>query len=357
MNIMARLQAPSPDDVFFKWLQQCSTKELKKLFGIDAKEAISAAEYVKDVSRGALFYFTATTMRQSQQEKKVVKTVKDQVKILEKVDFFSIRMPVTKEEWKFKNEVPDVNSIKLETCPKCRGKGATECKQCNGKTKITCKRCKGSGKEDCDTCKNKKQITISVTVRDERGNKSQKSIQVQCPQCHGVGSITCNDCGGFGDMLCPNCRGLPEPCKECAGYGSLVKYDFISVPFTTKMRTEDYFFVSKNYNWILKNKDLSSTLRDTEFHAINNLELLNEKVIMDYFGIPKLEKDIEEPLKDCRKTFEKLLKEFDKKKTNQKPRFPINLYFIQVLRVETGKKKKFNLLSIGSKDKFVVLKQ
>ncbi len=353
---MARLQAPSPDDVFSRWLQQTSTKELKKLFGIESKEAISGSEYVKNVSRGALFHF-ATTTSGSEMQKQTVKTIQDQVKVLEKIEFFTLTRPVIKKDWKFKNQVPDANSVVLKQCPKCKGEGAFTCKVCGGKKKIPCKRCKGSGKETCGTCKDKKQVTMIMTVRDESGNKNEKRIQVQCPRCFGVGSISCKDCSGLGEIACPNCRGRPEPCKDCAGHGNIVTYDLVTVPFKTEASEKDLFFASKNFNWILKDKNLSKTLQETDSHAILDLSKLNEETIKDYFGVPKLEKSIEDPMKDCRKTFEKLQKEFNKKKSDQKPKFPIKLYFIQVLHVETGKKKKFDLLSIGSKHRFVVLKQ
>lgn len=354
---MAQLQAPTPDDVFLKWLNQTSTKELKKLFGVDSKKAISAAEYVKDVKRGVLFHFKTVPTSAPRAERTVVKTVTDQVKVLEKVEFFSVTSPVSKASWKYKDKVPDSRSIQLVQCSKCRGKGSVECKVCKGKNKITCTRCKGSGRESCDQCNNTRQVVISVTIRDEHGRKTEKKMRVQCPQCHGEGGLTCKDCGGVGEIPCPNCHGRPEPCKECVGHGTLVKYDIISVPFTADSEPKDYLFVSKQYNWILKDKTISSMLQDADFHEIQSLDKLTEKAVMDYFGVPKLEKAIEEPFKNCKKTFEALLKDHDKKKSDQKPQLPIHLYFVQLLAVETGKKKKFELLSIGSKGKFIVLKR
>jgi hypothetical protein len=59
-----RLSTPDADEVFNRFLKRVDSNKLKKNFGV-AKEAVTAAESVKNVEKSAFLFFVSETEKKS----------------------------------------------------------------------------------------------------------------------------------------------------------------------------------------------------------------------------------------------------------------------------------------------------
>ena len=83
-------------------------------------------------------------------------------------------------------EFPLEPSLKVFTCPTCRGRGEVRCGRCRGHGLLRCFRCRGSGWE------------------------SSVKRRWRCRACGGGGQTTCSRCRGSGEVVCGRCRGEGE---------------------------------------------------------------------------------------------------------------------------------------------------
>ena len=98
-----RIKSPNPDAVWDRWKQKNSKKEnLEKHYKIKGTifnlESITAAEYVKDVAKGVVFYFEKSQNVGPSDKKPKIET--KSVPKVEKVTFYEFTNKVNKEDWK-----------------------------------------------------------------------------------------------------------------------------------------------------------------------------------------------------------------------------------------------------------------
>ncbi|XP_054832376.1 uncharacterized protein LOC129327648 [Eublepharis macularius] len=83
--------------------------------------------------------------------------------------------------------IPVPHTYSVESCPNCKGRGATVCLSCGGTGKKTCCFCNGSGfnfQEDSNIC-----------------SSCAGSGMVRCFKCHSNGWLKCYRCNGSGVLL------------------------------------------------------------------------------------------------------------------------------------------------------------
>ncbi|MHA1166738.1 MAG: hypothetical protein ACTSRU_02880 [Candidatus Hodarchaeales archaeon] len=352
------IKAPNIDDVFARWLNKTPSGKIEKAFGF-SKSDVSTAESVKDTDKSVLFYFVSMVKPTGKTEKST--TVAERVKAeqLKKYTLYSFKGKVEKGDWKEKSiEVYSFDDIKEIPCKDCQGKGYLNCKACNGKGRTSCKKCENKGKITCKRCeKTPGNLEIEVDVINEKGKKNKKTVIVPCPECNGDRLISCPECGGKGGGVCQKCTGTGrKKCKACDGTGKLFDLIKIPVPFNIDQREKRNFFYSKKYEKELASvgKDLTDVaLKEVEGIAFSDLKKLNSELASS-MGEIKLDKDTENNMKQTIKTCETLKKEFEKKKGIEKPLMPVVAYPMSILYIETKKKKKFKIFSLGSEKRFVV---
>lgn len=147
-----KISTPDADEVFNRFLARIDSKKFKKTFGVE-KEAITAAESVKDVEKSAFLFFNSQILR-----KKTILVGKEpkpeeiSVSKLKDIKFFLFSESIDANAWKGKDFVPMLKNIKELRCKKCGGKGTEKCDRCNDSRIITCEDCKGKV-FSCDKCK------------------------------------------------------------------------------------------------------------------------------------------------------------------------------------------------------------
>ncbi len=350
------MQAPWLDEIFQKWLQDLSTKDLEKLFGLKERQAISSAEYVKMVERGGLFTFHTyseinTEESKAKEKKRVVPSE------LPKIKFFEIPEMVEREEWNAQDAEPSISTLQEVVCEDCKGRGTSYCKQCKNQVGLNCKECQGDGTTSCPSCKGRKVESVLVTVV-KKDKRREEKLSVPCKTCFGEGRILCQNCSGVGTQICASCGNEPSDCDTCKGHSTLHEYQVVSIPFVLdKGGRQLNVFISKALSWILSDKNHYQKIKRTQCHEFNNFNEFTENALKELFGVPELPTSVKHPFRQCKKTFESYKKKAKKKKSTRKPYLPINLYFLTVLHVETHKGKKFKLVSVGTKHNFFVLKQ
>ncbi|MHA2243532.1 MAG: DnaJ-like cysteine-rich domain-containing protein [Candidatus Hodarchaeales archaeon] len=354
-----RLSTPDPDEVFNKWLSSVDSKKINKAFGV-VKEAITAAENVKDVEKSAFLYFNSKILtKKKSSEGKGPKPEEIDYSKLKGVKFYSFPESIDTNAWKGKDYVPMLKNLKEDRCDKCGGKGSKKCDRCNNSRQIICEDCKGKG-IICDTCRGSGKITIELEVRevDKKGKQKKKVGEKrthQCSFCFGSGRVICKKCGGTGKTVCYECKGNPKACQKCNGIGVFFKLFDSLVPLTITPGKKHYSFMVKKDEWMLKDKEYSQKLESAESYPIQNSKRLNEKDIKELFGVISLNKDLKKCIDDTRKTRENLEKDYNKKKSSERPLKPISLVFLLRLAIITPKNKKFDIYALGTKNRYSIM--
>ncbi len=348
-NLMP-IKSPNPDDIFNKWINKMSSKELEKKFKIKgvpfSKSNISSSESVKDVQKFTAFYF--------QSKKKVTTSAATDEKITDvkgvgKVKFYVFTSPVDSETWKDKSKVPLFDTLKPEDCQKCKGTGFINCKKCKGERLVTCNKCKGKGTLKCNDCGGIGSKELAVNAIKDGKEKIKKKIKYNCPTCFTTGNLECNACGGTGKIPCPACKSNARyRCDKCKGFGHFYKYSIGFVPFKETSALIPHLFFRPEVEKELGYR-LSNTISQVEGIKINDIKKFNENDVIAQLGY-ELDSNTKKLMQDARKTFEGLQKsELDK------PHFPIYIFPVLELDIMTPQNKKFKLFSIGSDVGYTVL--
>lgn len=349
------IKTPLPDEVFEKFLKSKSSKDIEKKFGRKVNY-ISPMEVVgKEIHKSpALLFKTVVTKKTS--SKKASKKEFYTFKHIEKEKFYQFDKDIASSDWKeSETDVFLYKELQDSSCSKCSGNGTKKCNKCNGSKLVVCNYCKNKKDLQCKSCKGVGSIELTVQVVKEPGNKKEKAKrQVTCPDCHGEKIIICQNCGGSKEQVCKNCKGVGgESCKDCEGTGVVYKLNYSPVPFSGSSEVHVFWNkgIEKDLNKakILKGKDLLELLEkgNVEPIKINNLKDLDQKKLEDELGF--WDKEASTQIKDCKKEFEK----FEKGGANN-PKFPIEIYPLQKIDIETYKGKKFSICSVGSQNGYIV---
>ncbi|MFV2016583.1 MAG: hypothetical protein ACC656_14230, partial [Candidatus Heimdallarchaeota archaeon] len=247
------------------------------------------------------------------------------------------------------------NKLLESECPKCKGNGTESCKKCNGAKLVTCESCKNDKDLKCKTCKGEGDIYIKIEVIKEPGNKkNKKERKLRCPDCHGAKITICKVCGGSEKQICKTCQGVGgESCNECIGTGIVYRLRYEPVPFADSSDVHVFWnsAIEKELNKakILKGKELIDLLEKGNVQAIkiDNLKDLDQKKLENELGF--WDKEASSQVKECKKAFENL-----EKSGADDPKFPIEIYPLQKIDIETYKGKKFSVCSVGSQNGFIV---
>lgn len=308
------IKAPLPDDVFERWLKTKSSGDIEKKFGRKPNE-ISPMEVVgKEIHKSPALLFK-TVGRKNSVKKQSKKDVFYSYKQLDKETFYKFSKPVKQSEWKSKeSEVYVYDKIAESNCPDCSGKGVEG----------SCKNCKGSG-----------SLTLKVEVITEPDSKKdKKERKVKCGECHGTGVSS-------------------TTCKTCEGTGVVYRFPSDIVPFSDA--GDVYVFWNQQ---IEKEMAKSKFMKKTELMdlleknnvapiKINDLKNLEEKNLEPELGF--WDKEASQQVKECKKSFEDMTKE-----GSEEPKYPIEIYPMQRIDIESYKGKKFSICSVGSANGYIV---
>ncbi|NVM54675.1 MAG: hypothetical protein HWN66_13305 [Candidatus Helarchaeota archaeon] len=344
------IKSPNIDDVFEKWINKTSAKELKKKFEVKGvpfqKNNISAAESVNNVEKFTAFYF--------QSEKKATAPTgtdeyRTDVKGVGKVKFYDFTTSVDSETWKDKSKVPLFDTLKPVNCERCNGSGYINCKRCKGERLITCKQCKGKATVRCKDCDGTGSKEVAVLILKNGKEKIKKKIKFNCPTCFGTGKLECKVCGGTGKIPCPDCKANARyRCDKCKGYGHFYNYSIGFVPFKATSALIPHLFFRTDVEKELGYR-LSNALSKVEGIQIRDVKKLNEHDVTAVLGF-ELDSNIKKLMHSAKKDFEHL-----QKSEMDKPHYPIYIFPVLELDVVTPKHKKFKLFSIGSEMGYTVL--
>lgn len=346
-----QIKGPNADDIFNRFKQKADKKSLEKHYGVKKAvfniDNITAAEYVKSVTKEAVFFFEVNVNIKPSGKDEVIKAP---YKNMEKEKFYDLPKTVNKEDWKGEDTVPMNKTIQSVQCSTCGGTGKKQCKNCGGKGTIECSDCKGTGFQKCNHCSGKGEQFFEVIVFNENNKRIEKrKISMKCPDCFGTGKITCHTCAGLKRMYCKTCDSIgSEKCENCGGVGNLWEYKILPVPFKELNGKIPVLIPSIKTN-IEKEmgKSLSELIEKINGITLKNIKELDKKIIEPNLGY--YEKTIDKALKQT--TSE--LKDYDKK-DGHKPIYPVHLFPLIILECLTPKNKKYNVYSVGSDRGFIV---
>lgn len=314
------IKSPNSDEIWEKWKQRAYSKqkkELEKAYEVKGAsfslQNITASEYVKNVIKAAVIY---TEKRTSIKAGKTDKEKSEMVswKKLDSGKYYEFNSQVDKESWKGPDNVPLFQTIEPVPCQKCGGRGYYE---------VTKK---------CNNCKDGNYY-LKLDVFNEKNEKLKREFSIKCPECMGEKQFS-----------------EKERCKECGGTGAFYKYSMGAVPFKAVEKNEPVVFSSINSSSIEKELgiELQTALQNVEGITIDNPDKqLDEKFIEPNLGyytkeIKNMIKDIEKELKNT-------------KGSDSSYVLPFYLFPMIILDCITSKGKKFQVYSIGSSEKFIVL--
>ncbi|MBS7267389.1 MAG: hypothetical protein KIH10_00955 [Candidatus Freyarchaeota archaeon] len=344
------MKSPTADDVFKKWLERTDLGKLEKAFSVKhvkfERSNVSASESVKNVEKHAVFFFHSKIEPSisKEAEKKLVDI--DELRKVTFYDFGNKQVDLT--EWKDKNLVPLYSSIREVSCSECNGKGFIACDKCKGSGTLECKKCKGTGSLTCDACKGEKKLHLKLKVITAEGKKTDIEMPYNCDLCGGVGTIYCDNCAGTGKIDCDKCHGgTKTPCKKCKATGTLFEYTIGPVPF--KPAVIPKLFFRPEFEKYL-GKVIDKEFANIEGIVIRDYENLTEKELTPQLGF--FNKEVNDKMKKAKDTF----KELEKKaaKGGEKPEYPIYVYPLLKLDVESPRGKKFTIFSIGTERGYIV---
>ncbi|MFB0560433.1 MAG: hypothetical protein ACETWM_04220 [Candidatus Lokiarchaeia archaeon] len=343
------MKSPLPDDVFSRWLARADLSNLEKLFSVKRvkfeRSNISAAESVKNVEKHTVFFFHSRMEPSTTKgtEKKVVN-----IDELVKTTFYDFgTKQVEMMEWKDKELVPLYSSIKEAYCSDCDGKGYIICDKCSGSGTLECKKCKGNRNVPCDARKGEKKLYVNLKVITD-GKKTNIEMPYNCDICGGVGTLFCDYCGGNGKVDCHKCHGeTKNPCKECKGIGTLFEYTIGPVPFKPAI-IPNLFFRPEFEKHLAK--VIEKEFANIEGITIRDYNNLTEKELTPQLGF--FNKEVNDKMNNARLAFKNLEKKMAK--GGEKPEYPIYVYPLLKLDIETPRGKKFNVFSIGTERSYIV---
>ncbi len=350
------IKSPNADDIFARYLRIATKKDVEKAYAVKGAafdfDKISAAENVKNVTKGAVFYFQYKTEIKPAAAKG--KEDNDQVEIprADRIDFFDFGSAVVdKENWKKKDDkVPGFTSIHEINCKKCSGNGYLKCEDCGSSGEIKCNKCQGKGTVPDSRCKGKGQLEVELTIYDAGMNKKRVRKSYQCPDCYGVGNLVCSECNGSGKIPCKRCGGKKgQICKECGGVGKFYGYSQIPVPYKMVSGLDVAIFPSLKLGKFEKEmgQELAEILEKSEAIGIKDVADLNQKFIEPTLGF--FDGQVKGAMNSCAKEFNSL----DKGKDTT-PKYPIWVFPLIILDCETSKGSKFQIYAIGTDKSFIV---
>ncbi|MHA1266718.1 MAG: hypothetical protein ACTSRS_15890 [Candidatus Helarchaeota archaeon] len=346
------IKAPNADDIFAKWISRMKAKDLEKKFKVKnvpfQKNNITASESVRNVEKHTVFYF--------QSEKKVetstatVQKMTD-AKGIRKIKFYEFTGAVESEKWKDKSQVPLFETLDKIDCKKCKGTGYINCKRCKGERLVSCKKCKGQGAVRCKDCDGSGVKEININILKDGKEKIKRKIKFNCPTCFGTGKLECKTCGGTGKIPCPECKANARyRCDKCKGYGHFFVYSIGTVPFKETGAIIPHLFFRSDVEKELGYR-LSNAINQVEGIQLRSIKQLNDIEVQAQLGY-ELDGNTKKLMQMAKKTFEDL----EKSKTD-KPLYPIYIFPVLELDIETPKNKRFKLFSIGSEMGYTVLER
>ncbi len=342
---MTKIIVPNMDEVFSKWVDKLSESQISKIFGM-SKDAISAAELVKETERHLIFSFDLIIGGKQKRENRIVK-----LNELKKLKFYIFPKSVNHKDWKGPDEVAYWEEMELSDCGTCSATGSIICKDCNGKGTKACKTCGGTGFVECKKCGGTGKKEIKVKVKTYGKGEEEKIIKVQCDYCFGTGKIGCDRCNGTGRILCDTCEGLgKQECSRCDGFGKVAYVPVGTPPFEEGRITE--WVIDKSIKKAIETKNIK--LESLQYAEITSLEKLDEKNVKELVGF--VTKNLKSQIKDFQKIFKKYQEDYKHKKGSplKKPETPIRVIPIIALNVQTPKKKKFKIFAIGTQEKYIL---
>ncbi len=351
--MVVKIKSPNPDEIWEKWKHRVSSAgNLEKHYKVKGAQftldSITAAEYVKRVEKGAIFYFEKSHDIQPTRTKP--KEVVQKVPKILKERFFDIRGEVDKSTWKHEMEVPFYSTLKKMECSTCNGTGGIKCSKCNGAGKVKCPKCGGnSANLTCKTCKGEGHLIIEIEVESASGEISKKRSQVQCPDCLGRKTTFCMKCGGQGTVACTYCEGTGKnTCSDCKGYGILYSYQVKPVPFKVVHEEAPVLHSS------LDLKGLEQEIGQQIHQTIESVEGILIKQPSKQLAKKFIEPNLGYFDKTLKKTLKNVVKDWKLAETDVEfnIRLPIYLFPVLCLECETKKGKKFKIYCIGSDRKY-----
>jgi len=311
-----RIKTPNLDEIFEKWKQSAvrsDKKQMEKQFGtkgaIFSLDAISAAEYVKDVKKEIAIYFAIKKTVGEVTKKTDENTVLPPKVARETFYSFKGKGKINKDDWKGADMVPTYETLQTTPCKNCNGKGYIESK---------CRTCKGTGKIE-----EKLQVLTS-----EEQNKEEKPFSYSCGVCFGTGTNK-------------------EQCKDCGGYKNLYKYQILPVPYKTVVTGIPVLHSSAQTKYEKEiSRDLHQMIEEVEGIRFNDFKDLESKseASLGYWN-----KDIKKTIGSAGSDFKSYSKDKEAQITTQIYLFPMIQMFC-----ETKKGTKYEIYSLGSANKFMI---
>ena len=311
-----RIKSPNLDEIFEKWKQRAvrsDKKKMEKQFGtkgaIFSLDAISAAEYVKDIKKEIAIYFAIKKTVGEVKTKTEEKSVLPPKVARETFYSFKGKRKINKDDWKGDDMVPLYETLKTITCKNCNGKGYVESK---------CRTCKGTGKIE-------EQLQV---LTGEEQNKEVKPFSYSCGVCFGLGTSK-------------------EQCKDCGGYKNLYKYQILAVPFKTVVTGIPVLHSSAQTKYEKQiERDLHQMIEEVEGIRFNNFKDLESKseASLGYWN-----KNIKKTISSASSDHKTYSKDKEAQITTQIYLFPMIQMFC-----ETKKGTKFEIYSLGSANKFMI---
>jgi len=352
---LAKLKTPNLDDVFKRWVDETPVAKLEKQFKIKKvtfqKSQISIAETVIGHDKYVICFFQAK--RKAIDEIKG-KSFRVDAKKVQHITFydFPASAKIDPSKWKGNELVPMIKTLETEQCDKCGGKGVIVCKTCKGEKFVKCNNCGGTGSIKCSNCDGSGKIEAKIRVlKGENLEKTTKIIKLNCPKClGGTGKLTCPKCGGVGKIPCGDCKSQGMwRCDQCGGYGVFYKYQELPVPFKQKSGgLVPYLIFKKEYEKYLGERISEIGIEEVEGIKITDIKKLNRKEIEPQLGY--YDKTIDKLISQTKKIFKEKQKD-----PLEEPKYPIYLFPLLELDCKTPKGKKFQIFSIGTEQKYIII--
>ena len=311
-----RIKSPNLDEIFEKWKQRAvrsDKKKMEKQFGtkgaIFSLDAISAAEYVKDINKEIAIYFAIKKTVGEVKTKTEEKSVLPPKVARETFYSFKGKGKINKDDWKGDDMVPLYETLKTIPCKNCNGKGYVETK---------CKTCKGTRKIE-------EQLQV---LTGEEQKKEVKPFSYSCGVCFGTGSHK-------------------EQCRDCGGYKNLYKYQILPVPFKTVVTGIPVLHSSAQTKYEKEiERDLHQMIEEVEGIRFNDFKELESKseASLGYWN-----KNIKKTISTAGSDYKSYSKDKEAQITTQIYLFPMIQMFC-----ETKKGAKFEIYSLGSANKFMI---
>jgi hypothetical protein len=309
------IKTPNSDDIFSRWVNsvmRSNKKKLEKEFGtkgaVFSSNTISGAESVNDTMKEVAIYYEI---------KKTIAPVKgkEQVNLipaprLSRETFYSFKgSQVIKENWKGKDKVPIIETLKGVQCKNCKGRGFVD---------IKCRTCKGGGKIE-------ERWDVLVGEKQE---KQKKIFDYPCGDCHGTGNIR-------------------DKCKECGGHKNLYNYNIGPVPFKTVISGTPVLHSSAQTKYERQiEEDLHKLIKDVEGIKFNDFKTLGQKAeaSLGYYN------------KNIKKTISASGADYNKAKKDPNTEVVTQIYLFPMIQLMCASPQgtKFEIYSIGSAQKFMV---